>query len=505
MNIFLVEDEPPILRSIKNTILSFREDYYIIGTACTGKEAVAFIDLHYDEIDIMITDIQIPILTGLEVAEYAARNYPHILTIVLTGYSRFEYARTALQSGVFDYLLKPIDADVLKEVLQKGYAQKCVNYLHSSPTGSLTKIESPATSGRYVLSWFCVGPYLNNTSEFPAYDYISTYPDLKKHLEQYLPEKDFWIIPGRTLNEKNILFFFPEENYAEIQLTLSEYFCPLLSVAPTTTVILFSDFVSLSTIRAASNALREYASHHITLEKPQILCMGNNEASPSVPQKQESSLQHYHNGLSDLLSHKSLVLFHAELRNYVAKLKQLQPQQQYLFDLLCKLFRKCTEALPHGLESDTNIYATVSDIISCSNSYQELYENLNSIFASYFEMLIKENVSPVHKEEIVLQVDSYIKENYAKDINTTSIAEHFNFTPAYLSKLFREYRSVTPSIYVIQIRIEKAKELLQSNQNCKIKEVAAYVGYEDPLYFSKVFKKMTGLSPKEYAKDHLPR
>ena len=497
MNIFLIEDEPPLLRSLKNTILSFHEDYTIVGTACTGKQAAAFLDERHDDIDVMITDIQIPLMTGLEVAEYAAKKYPHILTIVLTGYSRFEYARAALQSGVFDYLLKPVDTEELKNVLKKAYAQKCRDYLYNRTTQPASGPAPASGSGGYVLTLFCTGLLPVGTAEFHTSGCQNLYADIKSALTESLSEKDFWIIPGRTPGEDYILFFFSDGSFSELYGRLSDYFKPLMHIAPSATAIVYPEFVQLSSIHTASARLREYAGLHISLEDPQFLCM--EEDSEAVLAGDDSTLLHYHQALADLLAAKSLVLFHKELQIYITKLKELLPPQQYMFDLLCRLFQQCAQSLPPQIGSVIDVYATVCDVLNCSRTYHELYENLNSIFESYFEMLLKDEKTPAHKSDVILQIDSYIQENYRRDINTTTLAEHFNFTPAYLSRLFREYRSVTPSAYITQIRIEKAEELLKNRSDYKIKDVASYVGYDDPLYFSKVFKKVTGMTPKEYA------
>ena len=493
MNIFLVEDEPPILRSLKNTILSFHKDYRVIGTAGTGQAAMDFIVNHHAEIDVLITDIQIPILSGLELTKFIQENYPHILTVVLTGYNRFEYARTALQNGVFDYLLKPINGEELGALLEKAYARKCVDYLHNASPSATKSKPGTGNNGNIVLALFCYGPYPFNTADYFT-EAAPTYPDLNRHFRNYLPAGQFWIIPGQTPSERNLLFFLPSPNFQENLEQLKVWFKPVLSSVPTVTVAIYPDFTNLSGIRSAAAALHEYLSRQVTLEQPRILLL---EESLSTSAS-NSSFEQYHIRLAELLNNKSLVLFHTELKNYVSEMKRCSPTQQTMFHSLCELFRLCYEQLPAQIASGLDIYATVSDVISCSDSYQAVYDNLYSIFDSYFEILIRDMPSPAHRSDMILQIDAYIKENYTKDINTASIAEHFGFTPAYLSKLFRESRSVTPSAYLIQLRMEKAKELLRTSGDCRIKDVAAYVGYEDSLYFSKVFKKVTGLSPRQF-------
>ena len=498
MNIFLVEDEPPILRSLKNTIQSLGGDYTVIGSAGTGQAAMDFIRTHHNEIDVMITDIQIPIITGLELTAYTARNYPDILTVILTGYSRFEYARTALQNGVFDYLLKPVDKKELENLLKKAYAQKCVARLNTGMPARTSGSTPPADQERYILSLFCCGPYQTGSADLPAYGAIHTFPDLKAHMKQYLPEDAFWIIPGNTPADHYVLFFLPGGDFDTAREKIAGYYTPLLTAIPTVTVVISSDYVSLSSIRTEAARLRESAVQHAAPEKPQILYCS--QETPAFSPDHAAVLRRYHDRLAGLLAQKSLVLFHTELKNYIGKMHQYLPPQHLIFELLCDLFRVCFERLPAGIADSADAYTIAADVIGCSESYTVLFENLNSIFDSYFETLLKDTPSPAHKEDIIMQVDTYIKENYAKDINTTSIAEHFNFTPAYLSKLFREYKSVTPSAYVLQIRIDKAKELLKSSSEYKIKDIAAYVGYEDPLYFSKVFKKATGMSPREFVR-----
>ena len=126
MNILLVEDEPLILRSLAGTIKSFQQNYQIVGSAYNGQEAIDLLSKKGNQIDVVITDIHIPVIDGLELIEHINQHFPHILCMILTGFSDFSYAKRAIQLRVFAYLLKPIDENEIQEHLKKAYEQKCL-------------------------------------------------------------------------------------------------------------------------------------------------------------------------------------------------------------------------------------------------------------------------------------------------------------------------------------------------------------------------------------------
>jgi YesN/AraC family two-component response regulator len=96
------------------------------------------------------------------------------------------------------------------------------------------------------------------------------------------------------------------------------------------------------------------------------------------------------------------------------------------------------------------------------------------------------------------QMSRYIEENYNKPIGMKRLAQKFGFVPSYLSKLFREYKGISPLDYITKLRIERAKVLICESDILLVRDVSRLVGYEDPLYFSKLFRKETGHSPSEY-------
>ncbi|MDD9270517.1 response regulator [Paenibacillus sp. GCM10023248] len=103
-------------------------------------------------------------------------------------------------------------------------------------------------------------------------------------------------------------------------------------------------------------------------------------------------------------------------------------------------------------------------------------------------------------EDTVQLVRDFMKENFTKELSLEHIARHFNFTASYLSKIFIKYTSEPPSRYLMMLRINEAKYLLTHHPNLTIKEVGESVGYPDQFYFSRIFKQITGFTPKEYQK-----
>jgi two-component system response regulator YesN len=108
------------------------------------------------------------------------------------------------------------------------------------------------------------------------------------------------------------------------------------------------------------------------------------------------------------------------------------------------------------------------------------------------------NKSQSGSGDILRQIDDYINKNYAAHINTQTLSRRFGFVPSYTSKLFRQYRGMSPSEYLTHVRIEKAKELIRSISDVNVADIASAVGFSDPSYFSRLFRKMTALPPTQY-------
>ena len=503
MNIFVIEDEPPILREIIAVIESFHEDYKIIGKAQNGQEAMSFLQQQGRQVDVMITDIQIPVVNGLELISYARKNFSHILSIILTGYSSFDYAKQAIHYGALGYLLKPIDENELHDLLQQAYARKCLEYIHGNPAISLGE-PSPEISGDFAESGYQIA--LLSISSVPMYasQYNELFPELWKKLDisalfdgSESLRDHYWIIDGLTLAEKIILFLAPQCSEEQSGKTLADLLRPLTTGKIPVTIAIDAHFHGVRSVHRCILDLRNFLSRRIRLEHSALFFYEKDCENPQPTYTFD--FRPYYTRLSSLFVQKNIPVFDAELYNYIRAVSKKDLPTVTIYRQLQDLLHSCIVGADLALPSSIlDVPTTVGDILVLSDSYQSLYENLQSIFSSLFEVLLKEETVLTDKAQVLLKADAYIRDHYTQPINTKSVAEQFGFTPAYLSKIFREYKHITPADYIIRLRIDKAKELFTSNPDCKIKDVAAFVGYEDSLYFSKVFKKDTGISPRQF-------
>ena len=103
-------------------------------------------------------------------------------------------------------------------------------------------------------------------------------------------------------------------------------------------------------------------------------------------------------------------------------------------------------------------------------------------------------------KELVEEIEKYLKENYISNITYKLFYEMFGYNETYITNVFRKIKGISPSRYITRLRIEKAKDIILRQPEVLLKNVSEMVGYEDPLYFSRVFKDFIGISPSEYAK-----
>ncbi|WFR57297.1 helix-turn-helix domain-containing protein [Anaerocolumna sp. AGMB13025] len=503
MNILLVEDEPPILRELEHYIKKFGEPYHIIATAADGQKAMELIDKYQTKIDYLLTDIQIPMVNGLELVEYVKSRYPSIICSILSGYNDFSYVQKALRLKILDYILKPIEEEVLQNQLKDAYESKCLDYAKSEIITGYTANSSfsQELSLNYRQLLINIGQFSYKSDQYleekTANVHFKTLEStLRLFWNQFIK---YWIIRDKNCHTYFVLFSFNKKQLENCNTFFRSLYDTLSHKFPMVTVICSEEQITLDTINPSIQKLSKYTDKKILFAKSSFMQMN------SIENKTDAQVPEYSVQIDNIMQLSKHFLngnrntFHTELKHFIKELELKPVKQKTLGIYLLTLFTECTVPYLH-YDSVQKIepYNIVNDVLMLSVSYESLYANLISIFDDILATIINETGNIKDKSTTFLQINDYIKKHYTDTINTKIIADKFGFTPAYLSKLFREYKKITPSEYISELRINKAKELLTNNSSLSVKEVAAAAGYEDQLYFSKVFKKLVGITPKAY-------
>lgn len=490
MNIILIEDEPPILRGLMGHILKFKENFTVKGAFTNAKEALEYLQTNASFIDVAITDIELPVINGLSFMKEVNLHYHHINCIIISGYNNFEYARSALRLGAADYLSKPVDIMDLHKCLLTLYEKKCMESLQQPLAETETAVLG--FSYNYILAVICDGNYsyfnASPSSDHHNYEYKYRPKDLESIL---LPVAGirYRTATGKSITE-TILFLHLEQKFSDIMdLKIRDFFAPLLHQETKFTVVYSKVPGRLSETGAFLQEIRHCLYKSIVIGKTQLIhyIKGQWQEPVFKPNALDSELYH----LERIFQEANLVLFRQDLQKLLFHLEEQGYTQVMVFYYLNQLAYSC---LVKQSKDRPNILIPelIDDVIFYSGNYRTLYENLLSVFMDYLK---NDNLN---KQSTLEKINYYIEQHYMEPINTSHLADAFNFTPSYLSKMFREYKNVSPIEYILTLKIDKAKELLKQNPTLPVKDCAGLVGYHDPLYFSKVFKKVTGLSPKQF-------
>lgn len=488
LRVIVVEDEPPILRGLCKKLEA--SGLSLIGTAYDGQEALDLLVKHPDT-DIVFTDINMPGMDGLELMARLSREYPHIYVVIISGYEDFNYAREALQNGVYEYLIKPVDPEQLRELvcslsikICRKHKENGRDYLNTLLHRQQVKEIVPdcLISSGYQLLQICAGP-------FPAAENLDWLPgrivwqkiSLEKRLSVYFPSGNTLVLQGRSEAEYQVLLLTERELSEEIDIFFHGF--KRISNLPVT-LISSPLFTDLHDLYGWSTKLRIALSLNISCFASQTfsftpsLLRDRSENIKTSAMKNPMEWEHLFSNLTVLNSKGELT--QNFLENHI--LDNLYKMR--ILGLKSKEIRKSEELKRKAISLCTN--------------YSELEEELRTVINKAKKSLCQ-NDDQVG-EDLVPRIVQYLEENYREKISNRILSEQFSLVPSYISTLFKAKMHKSPLDYLLDIRLQHAKELMKSNSEIKTKDIASLVGFSDPLYFSRVFKNSEGMSPSEYKK-----
>lgn len=525
--VIIVDDESAVRERLYNQLLSFKDDFEIVGQYENGFDAL--ISGTSLAPDLLITDIKMPYIDGIELIKRMKQELPLLQTIIISGFDSFDYAKQAISLGVIGYITKPITLSELKETLLKAKTELDKKNENDS---DIEELKKRADSGLKLIQ-------NNDLSKLIT---LKDIPDnFKEKLESdeidlnfeytILAAIDFDDELMQISYEKMELVNFYLEKYIKDEFlnsnikyvifdNTSEFGVFFLSNEPFEKEILQEKLVrvlakikrgchtemsiGLSEIKEAGEhkSYRELYRHAMrTLEYRTVI------GSNIVIFFDDINKNKVTSGKVDENEFKNITyeVLYGELSNAKSRIYKLLKtitadnfKETYLFilnNLVDALLKACV---------------SLQTLFSSYLSYDELIKRIQNIklndqLKEFIDNLVDE-IDKINKqsrqsgvESSFKQIITYIRSNYKNStLSLEDVAKELGYSVSYISAILKK-NNTSFTKYLTDVRMEQAKFLLKNTEN-KLLTIANDVGYDDPYYFSHCFKKNTGISPMDYRK-----
>lgn len=432
-------------------------DSFIVYSAESGEEALEII--RDKKVNILITDIKMGELSGIDLAEIVYKNYSDTTVIIMSAYEEFDYAKKAISCHVREYFVKPVRLSVLGELVSKIL-------------GELNR--------KNAINDFSYDEMLFEKREYFFFNLIY---GSEVNLKEKLAEKDDLFFSFDIESTPCDLISLKITDYEKFIVNMWEYPKDTLKMVMNNLISGFLKSSKMFYIRENAGIF-DYIIYHnegtvidyeylgekisyISKVPIQLICKKKN--IPNI-----YDLVDFCNRNADIYEKTLLLITYVKENNRLAA-------TELLFNLMKRK------------DKNEIIKCIFSEISAkpCDEDYKldgsEIYERIAGILDSDRDI----------GAEIVRKAKEYVKTNYSKNISREDVARAVNFSPSYLSKNFKELTGESVSDYILKVRMKKAIELMKENKY-KAYEIAEKVGYSNTKYFFPVFKMYTGYTPKEY-------
>jgi two-component system response regulator YesN len=530
LSLVIVDDERGIIELIKNLIDFTRVNVEVVGEAENGVEAYHLI--LEKRPDVVITDIRMPGITGIELIAKVNEAGVSVSFVVISGYRDFDYAQNALKFGAVDYLLKPIKQTDLNYLLEHLDQQKASSAAREIEVQS---IQEQLEISRNLLRQTTLWDLLSGDPERIRKGLRAMESKTFFHFEpgkfcvalvkidgdaatgMHYPTDSIEVIMGKFLRklqpdcfeteyvcEKTmgyLVFNYDPGHHAPLEQKLQylhdvlrsdAYRCVFFDV----TVAFGQEVNELSQIAHSAKTALEALHHRIDLGCGCILNYSTllkeyPAAQAGLADSDQKKLCKY---IENPNKPECLNLVHTLIRDYLSNHRgtafglygYCEDLLRYIDDLICNLLEAKSFSPGRYRESIENC-ATVSGLERVCHDY----------VSDILDFCVTEKENQDYKP--IRLIKQYVREHYAQSIGLEDMARLVHFNPVYVSAVFKKETGMSFTGYLTEIRLKEAKKLLKTT-SFNIAEIARIVGYNDVRYFSRLFIKSVGIKPVEYRK-----
>lgn len=530
IKVFLVEDEVIIRSGVKKSINWEQEGYEFVGEASDGE--LAYPMILKEKPDILITDIRMPFMDGLELSRLVKKELPDIKILILSGYDEFEYAKKAIKIGVTEYLLKPISAAKLTEVLnavaetiRQENEEKNLLETYFAEMRENTERDKMRLFEKLLMGDLSMGEILEAGERFGMNLGASCYKivlfkilaNLENHVyAEQMVDACSSVEQAASMMEGVYVFQRGVEGWAFLLTAQDEK-----SMEESAKIL----YQNLKQAMKNYTQLEYFGGIGSTVPRIRSLKQSFREADRAFAAR---FVEEANQIISQKEFEKSQMEEGLKMQGVVQIGKSREMLQKFLSNGTREEVKAFSDAYISRIEEE-NIRSTmvrqyvVIDVcivilsfcerISSANRLQEEAEELQKMMQKihslseikkYVVRLLNEAIELRDAEsgrrysDLIAAAKKEIENHYmTEEISLNTVAISVGMSPSYFSSIFSKEAGKTFVGYLTEVRIEKAKEFLMCS-SMKTSEIGYEVGYKDPHYFSYIFKKVQGCSPKEY-------
>jgi len=529
--ILIVDDEPYIVDSLFELVSEMDSYKLEIFRAYSAQEAIDY--LTNTKMHVVLSDIKMPGMTGIELLKQTKQLYPDCKFLFLTGFTNFEYVQTAIRYGGVDYILKTEDEDVIIKAVEKAIedsrktneasilinrAEKQIqlvqplikkevllNYLrgHSDLVSInkliVDKVLSLCPRSQTILVLGRIDEINDSLN-----DIASILPNMEAVVEKILFDtcrfemiqvssyRFCLMIQPVEVNSSNGFSTYIQKKLAYIQKECNRLLKVRLSFVSTTELLQWSELPRK--FRQLENIIAFGTGH----QKELLLTDQQYEIYQKSSQKHTRKMLKDNKQLRTLITYlesgkkKEFDKLYQELTNRCESFAYPDLMEFYYFFLSTLMTNANLLQIGESM-FDVDFYHKLENLDSAPR--QQVFKLLEEKFNLLFEHMNKQHDNKT--SSLINQLHQYIQENIAGDLSLGKLSEIVYLNPQYLCRVYKQETGIGLSEYIAEVRLSKAKELLRDSY-LKVHEIALMVGFDSPAYFNRFFKKLEKITPLEY-------
>jgi len=492
----VVEDSKPILRNLVSQIEAVCDRIEVVATALNGSDALN--KLSRTKLDIIFSDIKMPMMDGLEFLAKAKQQDPNLKCIIVSGYDDFEFARQAIQLRVDEYILKPVVDTELGPLLSRIVGSLDVEKQKQFERDLSSALRRGDRKFR-PTSDFLDGPFgvclirsghLRNGVFAPNPAYSAA-----QFWKSCAAESGLAFVETRHCSELAVIAnhkYISEKGWRDACVSVYRSMSRHHNIDG---IAYSSGQVDPAELPAHVCDLSDRLDEQVLLEEPVLLSAGETPLAPG-----------------SRLSHDDIVRFREEARfiSGSASLEEFKRHteravhswrdrrvpliavHEFVDSILDALFE-----IANATTRDDGKLPNSNDLLERSNTYDDLTVQLSQVYGDVMERKKNGCMTP---RQIANSAIAFFRANVHRNISMTDVATKLGVSPSYVHRILRAALGSPPMEYYTNLKIEEAKHLIELYPDRMLKDIAKSLGFQDQHYFSRVFKSHVSLSPVEYRK-----